>query len=169
MLARAHNAAHLCIKRILLYLSNCIPPERRCLRIHFAGWLQLNKETTQFIKIFSNRRRSVRNIFSAIIFNSRFRICDATTIFHDIKSADSQSEKSRFFAVVRPDRWIRRILIDAEDIYRSRACWTNVEKRGGRGNKTARAKRTEVNNGGEGVVGAMRRPQSTIAPRGYTF
>lgn len=57
-------------------------------------------------------------------------------------------------------------IINAEGIYRSRAWWTNVEK-GGEGNKTARAKRTEVNNGGGGVVGAMRRPQSTIVPRGY--
>lgn len=58
-------------------------------------------------------------------------------------------------------------IIDAEGIYRSRAWWTNVEKRGEEGNKIARAKRTEVNNGGGGVVGAMRRPQSTVVPRGY--
>jgi len=54
-------------------------------------------------------------------------------------------------------------IIDAEGIYRSRA-WTNVEKGGEKGNKIARAKRTEVNNGGGGVVGAMRRPQSTVVP-----
>lgn len=58
-------------------------------------------------------------------------------------------------------------IINAEGIYRSRAWWTNVEKGGEEGNKTARAKRTEVNNGGGGVVGAMRRPQSTVVPRGY--
>lgn len=58
-------------------------------------------------------------------------------------------------------------IIDAEGIYRSRAWWTNVEKGGEKGNKIARAKRTEVNNGGEGVVGAMRRPQSMVVPRGY--
>jgi len=47
-------------------------------------------------------------------------------------------------------------IIDAEGIYRSRAWWTNVEKGGEKGNKIARAKRTEVNNGGGGVVGALK-------------
>jgi len=58
----------------------------------------------------------------------------------------------------------RASIFDAEGIYRSRAWWTNVEKEGEESNKSVRAKRTEVNNSGEGVVGAMRRPQSTVVP-----
>lgn len=82
-------------------------------------------------------------------------------------STERSSVRVAIFCKVDEIGGLVALIIDAESIYRSRAWWTNIEKGGEKGNKTARAKRTEVNNGGGGVVGAMRRPQSTVVPRGY--